>query len=430
MWVIFFQAIGLLLCVLHMPLSVSGQSDNVNESWDLGLDEEDATLIDSLTLEDSSDPDEGESSDEELTWDESLSNIGESDLLSILSETYEDDDSQAFFNLNETSILFGTFVGRKANVLYASNPIAEDRSLFGAHGEFLFWGINYTGHRMTFYNFFEHLGYLGQGQADKEQIAISSFNYELPVFKEHKAFFDLGYLYQDQVFDVSSSEDSLFTVQAAGHQFSSALGWKKKFGSDFTLQLGIAGDRQIFALPLDDYWQWGPIFEANWEPGSRHEFTFQTRYRNRDYDTRTETITGVPLRFKRWDTELEWEYDIDEDGHWWTSLELGHRRNEDNGGGFFDYHRFSLEPSIGYSDDIWDIEFGYSFRKYFYELQFFGTEKLIRDDSLLTFRITHHINDNWKWFGEWESQIAGSTDPAEEFRVFSIITGFDYELKW
>ncbi len=429
MWRFIVQS-NLLMFYFFWPVSIIGQNDNQNVL--LGSDRGDEVINGADVL---SDKDQGETLEndadfDELTWDESLDSIGESDLLSILEEVSEEDDSAAFFSLNETSILFGSLVGRKSNVLYASNPVAEDRSLFGVHGEFLYWGLNYTGHRMTFYNYFEHLGFLAQGQADKEQIAISSFNYELPVYKEHKVIFDFGYLYQDQVFDVSSSEDSLFTVQAMGHQFSSSLGWKKKFDSNLTLQLSAAAERQVFAFPLDDYWQWGPVFEANWETDSRHELTFQSRFQNRDYDTRNETITGVPLRFKRLDSVLEWEYDIDEDGHWWTGVELGYRRNEDNGGGFFDYHRYSIGPTLGYEDDLWNVEVSYSYRKYFYELQFFGTESLIRDDSLLTFRIKYHVNDNWKWFGECESQIAGSSDPADEYEVFSIITGFDYELKW
>lgn len=439
----FFCAFLLIVSIGVSP--VSGQSDDSDEDgWDLGLSDEDTALLKVLL----GDSDEGEddpgdtpdstgtgtgdeSEDEEIEWDESVEQVDELDVMSLLSGALsEDQEESSFFNLSEGSFMVGMNLGRRSNVLYSQDSLAEERPFWGAHAELLYWGLNYEGHTLTFYNLFEHVGYLGEGQADKEQLAISSFSYELPVYDEHKVYFDLGYLYQDQVFDVSSSEDNLFTIQAAGHRFSTGAGWKKKFGKNWTVTFGGNAERQLFAAPLDDYWQWGPDFLIQFKDNSRNRIRLKGKLENRDYDTRNETITGVPLQFKRFETEIEWQYDLTESGSWWTNLEIGYRRNEDNGGGFFDYHRYSIDPSIGYTEDNWDLEVGYSYKKYYYDLQFFGVDQVVRDDSIVYARLTRQIGDNWKWHAEWESQVAGSIDPADEYKVFSFMTGFDYELKW
>lgn len=421
----------LFWCLLFLLVTIhSGFTQEKEEElseWDLGLEESESSLLDVLLSEPT---EESEVEDDDLEWDPSLEETDDLDVMSILEEAILDAQGEGFFDLKESSLILGTQVGRRSNVLFASDLLAEDRALYGMDAEFMFWGFNYDGHRLTFYNYFEHLGYLGEGQADKEQIAISSFNYELPVYEDHKAYLDVGYLYQDQVFDVSSSEADLFTLKAAGHRFSVGTGWKKKFGENWTAQAGIWGERQLFIEPLDDYWQFGPTARIEWNPKDRQRIRLRARYENRDYDTRNEVITGTPLRFKRFETELEWKYDLDSIGNWWTRLDLGYRRNEDNGGGFFDYHRYAVEPSIGYTDEIWDLELGYTWRKYMYDMQFFGIDQIERRDSILFLRFAYRIDKNWTWFTEWESQIATSTDPSDEYDVFSFMTGFDFELTW
>lgn len=455
--VIFF--ILLVMCPAGPVWCQDAPEDEV--VWDLDLSEEDEAVLDILLggspADDSdsdsnpekssdtfSDPsqetessdgsgdasDEEDEEDEDLVWDESLEEGGSMDLLSILMEDEEDASGKGFFDLSESSFMIGTSAGRRDNVLFAADNLAEDRGLFGVNAEYLYWGLNYGGHRMTVYTFFDHIGFLGEGQADKEQVGVASFSYELPVVNEHKAFIDLSYLYQDQVFDVSTSEANLVTIQAQGHRFSGSGGWKKKFGDAWRAELGMNGERQEFVQPLDDYWQLGPEGYIEWRDGDRHRIRWTNEMAYRDYDTRTETITGIPLRFRRFESELEWRMDFGEDRQWRTSLAASYRRNEDNGGGFFDYHRYTLEPSIEYEADGWFMEFGYTWRNYRYDLQFFGTELIARDDSIVFFRIERDFNKSWRWFAELETQVTESVDPRDEYEVFSVQSGIQFRLTW
>src|SRR5204863_1810477 len=93
--------------------------------------------------------------------------------------------------------------------------------------------------------------------------------------------------------------------------------------------------------------------------GNRSSVALSYRYEHRLYDTRhaldldRQPIEDVPLRFNQHEFELTMSHSFDQARHWRNRLRLLFGINEDNGVGFYDYHRYRLIDRFGYYGKEW-----------------------------------------------------------------------------
>jgi hypothetical protein len=244
------------------------------------------------------------------------------------------------------------------------------------------------------------------------------------------------YLYADQVFDASATEQIFRTLPVKSHNLQLAPIVTRKLPWNSELEFKLDGEREIFDGELDDYWQVGPELTWTKRYGNRSSVSLMYRYDHRQYDTRRaldlkrEELLDTPLHFDQHEFELIANHSFDQARHWRNRLRLLFGITEDNGVGFYDYYRYRVIDRVGYYGKQWQatIEGKVLYYDYLSQPNIANTGVRQMWDYVAAVHVERTIWKKMKLFADYEFEKVNSNNPLEAYDVNTVMSGVDWEF--
>jgi hypothetical protein len=325
--------------------------------------------------------------------------------------------------------------GFKDNLLLSHN--ASEASAFILSGlDLIILRLPVDGTQFSFFLSGEDTHYLSGKLVDKEQSLIALTQLKRDFTEHWQAGIELQYLYQDQVFDASTTE-TVGIVRAQGHGLSGRPTLRRAFSKKSWLDLNLPITRQFFKLPLDGYWEGGARLSFGEEYGEKSEVTCSYEIKRRFYDHR-EQITAAGAILPR--TSLEFnahEFSMANRHHWdkarrWRSTtKVALELNEDNGSGYFDYRKYQVGEQLRYRASTWEIQGQLKFNYYDYSVQRVSQADVAKRDRtgfLFALRAEKNITKSLKCFANYEHESVMSNRAFDAYQVNTISGGLEQEF--
>ena len=293
------------------------------------------------------------------------------------------------------------------------------------------------GKQLTLFVTGEDTRFLEGRKVKSEQYAAVLAEFKMDLGPNWNAGALAQYVYQDQIFDVSTIEATTGPVRVQGHRLGLWPSAMWNFSKDFWLQAEPRLSRQFFKEPLDDYWEPGGKLMLGHDYGFRSSISFGYAVAQLIFDTREQlaldgtALPGQPLEYTQYEPEMLIRHNWDARRRWRTTTRLSFQLNEDNGPGFFDYYRYQAAQQVRYLNGNWDIKASGKVSYYDFPHQPATlSDASSREKTLLTFsfRGDRKLMKHLKIFAEFEHEHSLSNRPSEEYRVNRIVGGIDVEL--
>lgn len=366
----------------------------------------------------------------------------------LWAQALEEEDLELDLSIWDKSVNLRGSLGYKDNVLLSK--VDQQGSAFWQTAlDLMLLRIDLeSGANLTLFLTAEDRRYFSDIDVDKEQLLLTQGKYERPISDAWFWSVTAQYMYVDQVFDASATEQLLETLPVKSHnyQFAPALG--RNLPWDSKLDLKLVAERQHFNQPLDDYWEIGPQITFTKSYGHKSEFTSSYTYDHRLYDTREElrldftSEAGTSLRYQQHEFELGLNHSWDENRRWRSRVRFLFEINEDSGVGFYDYYRYRLSKRIGYYGEDWHASIEGRILHYDYDLQ--PVLQSVSDDPDAPLFVSGEIRSNWEYvaaihaeknvwrklslFGDIEYEVVDSNYSLEEYNVTTVMGGVDWEF--
>lgn len=336
---------------------------------------------------------------------------------------------------DKTISLRGAF-GYKDNVLLSSRQ--EDGSAFWQSAlDITLMRLSLEdGPNLTFFLSGEDRRYFSAEEIEKEQLLIAHLKLEQNMFEDWIASGEVQYMYADQVYDASATEQLLQTLPVKSHNLQFAPAIRRTLPWSSELELKFTVERQYFNEPLDDYWELGPQIAYTKKYGNRSEAAISYTLDHRIYDERRELtlefepVPDTSLKYLQHEFELAVNHSWDRKRRWRSRARFLFEINEDSGTGFYDYKRYRLSKRFGYYGDDWEATIEGKILHYDYERQPVFEGAGIRSTWEYVAGL-HGRKTLWRTlgiFGDLEHEISESNYALEEYTVTTIMGGVDWEF--
>ncbi len=248
--------------------------------------------------------------------------------------------------------------GYKDNVFLShANPLASP--FVSGNAEAMVLRVAPDGPQLTAFANAEVNHYTEAGHA--EHTAFAQALLEQDLTERLKASVAVQYFFQNQYLDVSVSETNREAVAVRGHTLTPRPGVRLDLPGRIWLELETPATRQFFEQPLDDYWEAGPklTFGRSHGQGSQLSASYEPSWRFYDNDFALTAdglpIEGTPRRRYQHEMRLRWKQNWDASKQWRSTLTLGSRLVEENGGGFTDHTRWFAAAQVHYRARPWEV---------------------------------------------------------------------------
>ena len=136
---------------------------------------------------------------------------------------------------------------------------------------------------------------------------------------------------------------------------------RRSLGTNWWAELDFPAAREILDAPLDNTWKYGPQVRLGFSQDKSTEISLSYQIQQIDHDTwpalsadgariGTRNLSLVEQR-----VDLDWRQFWDAANHWSTETKLFYERDEDNGGGFFNFNEYSASERLRFSVKNWEI---------------------------------------------------------------------------
>jgi hypothetical protein len=352
---------------------------------------------------------------------------------SLVMRCSSGDESVAFW---EKTVNLRGALGYKDNVLL-SNVRREGSAFWMSALDLSFFRLSLDeGPAVTFFVTAEDRRYFSSEELDKEQLVISQFRIDQKFLTDWKIGLIGQYMYADQIFDASATEQLLQTLPVKSHNLLAAPFISRDVFWRSSLELKFNVERQFFNKPLDDYWELGPQLTWKKPYGHKSEFSLSYTYEDRSYDTRHQLdlnyqeIAGTSLRFDQHEFEATLNHSWDEARQWRSRFRFLYEINQDNGLGFYDYSRYRWSKRIGYYRPDWQATVEGKILHYDYKRQrvLNGNETRSNWEFVLGLHAEKTIWKQVKAFVDSEHEIVDSNYTLEKYSVNTVLAGVDWEF--
>jgi hypothetical protein len=306
--------------------------------------------------------------------------------------------------------------GYKDNV-FLSHDAPQRSAFLSGEGEVMVLHLPLDGPQFTFF---------GNAQVD-HFLAVSHTEYTVFAQARLEQEFTEGrngslsaqYFHQDQVLDLSLTETNREATEVRGHMLVLEPGARLDLAGSFWLSLDATGTRQLYAETLDDYWEVGPRFTLgrDYGPSSSASFSYAPSWRFYDSDEARAAdgtpIPGTQRQRLQHDAKLTWRHHWDETKHWRSTIALGGRLNEENGGGYSDYTRWSAAAQLQYRTKAWEAAVEGRVAQYDYSTQTVSAtdpDLRRRTDWTVSFRVERELTPHLRVSGSFEHERTRSND--------------------
>jgi hypothetical protein len=329
-----------------------------------------------------------------------------------------------------------TGFGYDDNVALASTD--EEASTFFYTGlEAAFSRLAEAGPQLDFLITADDIRFFSDKVVDKEQVALVQAQLDQRWTPSWRSTLALEYFYQDQVLDVSITETNLARVQVLGHTFIARPGVRWDGAAGWWLALELQGERELLRAPLDNYWEVGPVWVAGRTYGHRSELSlgYEFSYRFYDEDEQLDEdgnpIAGTDRALRQHEARLTWRHYWDARRSWRTTAKLTYALNQDNGSGYFDFHKaqgsFQLRYGLPALEVLGEAKLAY----YYFPVQTVSDvddSNRQRVEAILSLRSELALTRFVKLFAEYEFEQVESNLSLEEYTVNTVRGGLIWEF--
>ena len=285
----------------------------------------------------------------------------------------------------------------------------------------------------------EDTRYFDSQTTDYESFVYGDWMNQWIIGEADKVGIRLGAMYQDQVIDASITEEILETIQARGSELEAWLGWTHRWDSGVEVQVEGGGGRQWYREPLDDYWEIGPRLNLDLPLGKQWKPYLEYEWMYRMYDTRHPMRrTGyldfsTPLRYFRHRLEIgvQWRASWGRKGRFSIESFIDYNRNDDNGDGYFAYHRVGGGFRVRYQSEGWWLESSFRTYGYLFDWQpVWGYWDKVRRKWDWTFRAEgrRRVNQEVWLFVYFTHEESTSNQPFDEYSANAVTGGILYKF--
>lgn len=329
-----------------------------------------------------------------------------------------------------------TGVGYKDNLLL-SDISPEESGFFRTEAEVMLLRLPLDGHEFFFLGYGEDIRYFSGDEVDSEQVAFGLARYLRQLGQNWKVGTSLQYMFQDQVFDASLTETNRSSVQARGHSFRVTPAARLDMKGRTWVELEAIAGRQLFAEPLDDYWEPGARLTGGKQYGHKSEVSLSYEITRRRYDVRVPyTASGIPeegggdLSYLQQEAALRLRHNWDKAKRWQTTSKLSYYHSADNGSGYFDYHRYQVSQQARRQEEKWQVTGQARLSYYDYPVQ-----TVSPDDGSLRYRLSLvmelrgevKLTKHFKVFGQYENESNWANTSYDQYNVNVVCGGIDFE---
>jgi hypothetical protein len=325
---------------------------------------------------------------------------------------------------------------------YKDNVLLSDRNQIGspfvAGGlDLMFYRLPVNGWEYLILSSSEYWRYLSASKVDQEATAIAQAQVTKTLAERWKLGLAGEYVYFNQVFDSSAFPDLFSSVQVQGHSFTLRPSLRRDLDRGYRLELEVPVNRQEFDQFIDDYWQTGPMFTFGREFGNKSDLSLTYQFDDRFHDTREARDDagllepGRKLQFSQHELALNGRQFWDPGRHWRTLSKLSLQRNEDNGGGYYDYWRPQLSEQLRYQAATWELRAEARISYYHYDRQpIANLGSPTREKTYLRFnlRAEKTLRKSLKAFAQFEHEEALSNLDIDRYSANTFSAGIDWEF--
>ena len=334
-----------------------------------------------------------------------------------------------------SNIRFGG--GYKENVTMSA--FSDESSEFSIAG-IDFFGVRLPmdddGFELAIFGAFDDRRYFDAPSVEFEQSALLNTSLEKSLGNIWDIKTDVRYIYIDEMFDASLTEDDIGTVQVVGSQVSLEPTFRRNFIGNIWVELKPEISRQYFADPLDDYLEKGGRVSAGIDYGFRSKFSIYKAKVRRAYDTRSQRdevgfyVPDSDLIYDRPERGLDWIHYLNSDRSVRMRTRFSIMENEDNGSGYFGFRRERLLHNWRFQFS--KFSFSATLRKalYNYDFQRSANFKSLRErtDRSVEVSLNYVYSTNLSIKLEFDQEKIQSNVPQDEYRYRIYSIGLDWEF--
>ncbi len=333
------------------------------------------------------------------------------------------------------SVSLRTGMGYKDNVALSSFNV-QGSPFFASGLDLLVFRNSSQGDEFLIYVYGEDFRYLSSQVIDQEQTWIAQMQFKKELSSNWRASLGVNYLYQNQMFDSSTSETELSSVLAKGQRIGLEPGLRAAFGSNY-VELTLNGARQLYEEPLDDYWEAGPKLLLGHNYGYRSLLYTSYEFRYRPYDTRLQlardgaTLEGESLAYYQNEAVVGVNHYLDPRRRWLAKTRLAYTASLDNGPDYFNYSRFLVSQQIRYRSKTWEARVQAKVSHYLYPFQTVAVDDpRLRQKNLVALSACteKQLFKSLKLFAEYEFETSMANILYEEYAVNRIWGGLEWEF--
>jgi hypothetical protein len=328
-----------------------------------------------------------------------------------------------------------SWFGYKDNVLLGERSTVD--SAFVAGGlDALFWRMPINGWEYLIFGTGDYIRYLPGKEVDKEVTAIAQAQIKKRFDNGWRGGAAFEYIYFDQVFDNSTFERDLDSIQVQAQAMTLRPSVRKEIQKNW-FELEVPISRQEFKEIIDDYWEGGPKLTFGRTYGRKSEFSLGYELNNRFHDTREirdsggSLVPGTRLEFLQHEISAALRHHWDDARHWRTVTRINLERTDDNGSGYYDYWRPQLSQQVRYQEKRWQIQSEARISYYHYDFQPVSevdSSARRKTNLLLSLRGERNVLKSLKLFAEYEHERSISNLNFDGYKVNTIIAGVDWEF--
>lgn len=323
--------------------------------------------------------------------------------------------------------------GYRDNVQLSSvRPVAA--GFLSAGGDFTLSRAPVDGTGLTLFGTGDYTLFVEAPQADSETLVMLQAELQHTLDAAWAVGWRAQYVFLDQVFDVSATEADLATVTARGHRVAGMPSVTRALGRGWALTAEAEGSGQWFAAPLDDYYALAPAATLTYALGRRGEVASTYRYDRRWYAERPPLAaegSALPgrLQFESHEADLRARVYWDSARHWSSRFRVGALLNRDNGGGYFDYTRYSASLQVRWRAAGWSALAELRGLRYQYDTRRVrGPETVQRrkEDWGLRLRAERELSRHWTLFAQWEREGSDDRLPSADYTAQTVWIGLEW----
>ena len=292
------------------------------------------------------------------------------------------------------------------------------------------------GFELAIFGAFDDRRYFDAPSVDFEQSVLLNTSLEKALGDSWKMKTDVRYIYIDEMFDASLTEDDIGTVQVMGSQVNLEPAFQRNFIGNTWIEFKPEISRQYFADPLDDYLEIGGRISAGIDYGFRSKFSIYNEKVLRSYDTRSQRdeigfyIPDSDLQYDRPERGVEWTHYINSDRSVRMRTRFSIMDNEDNGAGYFGYRRERLLHDWRFKFS--KFSFSAALRKALYDYSFQRSANFTslrhRADRSFDVSVQYEYNEELSFKLGFEQEAIQSNVPQDEYRYRIYSVGLDWEF--